>query len=438
MRTIPTLLLIFSALAAGTGLLQAQPPLSSERELPRSELRVYPSQELAAAAATEGNSYLRPLSDWSREGETFRVPFTVPFSWINRQVFFHLDDASAAYELFVNGRPAGGNSDPALPAEFNITKWVHEGANQLEIRLRPAAETAPLESWRTDDRPAIGRAWVMTQPTLRVRDVFVRTQLSDNRTATAEIGMIIKSSALNPRTSRIHYELFDPAGGRLTGGMQDLTLDMRREDTLRFVAHVPDTLLWRPETPVFCTLRIKTQHEGRFAEYIELPVGLRALQVDPEGRLRLNGEAVTLRAAAVSPRIDTASMQALRTQGYNTLQLQPGAVRPGLYADCDRAGMLVVVQAPVDTHSSGASRKVGGNPSNDPAWRDYCIERVLDSYHTAQRHPSVIAFSLASNSANGICLYESYLAVKRFIDEPRPFIYRDGGNEWNSDPLRLE
>ena len=437
MRTFPTLLLLFSAFAGGTAALQAQPPLSSGRELPRTELRVYPTQEQASAAADEGNSYLRPLVEWAREGDTFSAPFTVPFSWINRQVLFHLDEASAAYELLVNGQPAGSNSDPALPAEFNITPWVHEGSNRLELRLRPAAETAPLESWQTGTQPAVGRSWMMTQPTLRIRDVFVRTQLSDNHTATAEIGMVVKSSALNPRTSRIHYELFNPAGARLTGGTQDISLDMRREDTLRFIATVPDTLLWRTQEPVFCTLRLKTQHEGRFAEYIELPLGLRVVQADREGQLQLNGEPVVVRAAEVSPRIDTASMAALRERGYNTLRLLAGPVRPGLYDDCDRMGLLVIAQAPVDTHNSGTSRKKGGNPSNDPAWREHFVERVLDSYHTAQRHPSVIAFGLAADgSANGICLYESYLRVKQFIDEPRPFIYPDSGNEWNSDRLK--
>lgn len=48
-----------------------------------------------------------------------------------------------------------------------------------------------------------------------------------------------------------------------------------------------------------------------------------------------------------------------------------------------------------------------------------------------------MAFSLAVKSANGINLYESYLNMKRF-DDSRPFIYPDGGGEWNSDKLALE
>ena len=79
---------------------------------------------------------------------------------------------------------------------------------------------------------------------------------------------------------------------------------------------------------------------------------------------------------------------------------------------------------------------MGGNPSNDPAWRE-AYERAANSYHTTELHPSVIAFSLATQSSNGINLYESYLAMKK-SHETRPFIYPEAGGEWNSDPLPLE
>ncbi len=436
MRRISVFTLIFSCVMAYAPTLRAQPARSAGRERPRGELRIYPTQEEATAAATTDNRYLRNLTEWSHEGETFSIPFTVPFSWINRQVYFHLDAASAAYEVRVNGRQAATNSDPCLPAEFNITRWTHEGRNTIEIRLKKASETAPVESWRTETEPQIGRAWVMTQPTLHIRDVAARTKLNETGAALAEIGLVIKSGALNPRTSQIHYELLNPAGGRIAGGKQSITLDMRREDTLRFLATLPDTLLWSPTHPVLCTLQLKTQHEGRYVEYIELPMGFREIDVDREGRMHLNGAETTLRACETSPAIGTDEIAALREKGCNVLKLKAGAVRPELYDDCDRMGMLVIAQAPIDTSKSGPSRRKGENPSNDPQWRPCFIERIEDSYHTSKRHPSVIAFSLAERSANGICLYDSYLAAKQF-DDPRPFIYRDGGNEWNNDPLQI-
>lgn len=94
-----------------------------------------------------------------------------------------------------------------------------------------------------------------------------------------------------------------------------------------------------------------------------------------------------------------------------------------------------MAQAPIDTRRSGESRRKGGNPSNDPEWQPAYLERTENSYHTTKRHPSVVAFALATQSANGINLYESYLNMKRFGDS-RPFIYPDAGGEWDSDKLR--
>lgn len=437
MRKISVFILIFSWVMACAPALRAQPARSAGRERSRGELRVYPTEEEAAAAATTDNRYLRNLTEWSHEGETFSIPFTVPFSWINRQVYFHLDAASAAYEVLVNGRQTAANSDPSLPAEFDITRWTHEGRNTLEIRLKSASETVPAESWRTDMEPQIGRAWVMTQPILHIRDVIARTKRNETGAAIAEIGLVMKSGALNPRTSQIHYELLNPVGGRIAGGKQSITLDMRGEDTIRFLATLPDTLLWSPAHPVRCTLRLKTQHEGRYVEYMELPMGFREIAVDREGRMRINGAETTLRVCEASPAIETDEIAVLREKGYNVLKMKAGSIRPGLYDDCDRAGMLVIAQAPIDTSKSGPSRRKGENPSNDPQWRPCFIERIEDSYHTSKRHPSVIAFSLAERSANGICLYDGYLKAKQFGD-PRPFIYRDGGNEWNNDPLQMD
>lgn len=79
----------------------------------------------------------------------------------------------------------------------------------------------------------------------------------------------------------------------------------------------------------------------------------------------------------------------------------------------------------------------GGNPTNDPRWKGAYIERTTDSYYSARRHCSVIAFSLAENSSNGTNLYDSYLTMKQLGDE-RPVIYPAAEGEWNTDLVVTE
>lgn len=408
------------------------------RELPRGEVLAYPTSREAVAAQKGDNRYLTQLAEWTRQGNSFSTEFTVPFAWANRQVFFHLDHASADYELRINGQAVAYDNDGNLPAEFNLTRYAKEGRNTLQIVVSEPSQVVRLESWKNADKPAIGRAWILSQPTLRVRDVVTKTWRSNDEAEVvmAEVGLVVKSEALNPRTSRVYYELLNPAGGIVAVGHKDITLDMRREDTLRFLARIPDSLLWSPDRPTRLDLRVKTQHEGRYMEYLSFPLGFRTVELQG-GRLAVNGNPVTLRVREVPPQITGSEIAELRGQGYNTLKLLPGPVSPALYDTCDTMGMYVIPQAPIDTRSSGDSRRVGGNPSNDPEWLGAYIERTEDSYHTSKRHPSVIAFSLATKSANGINLYESYLNMKKFGD-PRPFIYPDAAGEWNSDKLELQ
>ena len=260
--------------------------------------------------------------------------------------------------------------------------------------------------------------------------------VGEDGNATAEIAVAVKSEALNPRTSRIHYQLLTPTGENAAAGQKDVTLDMRREDTLRFLARIPANLLWSAELPTQYTLRLKTQHEGRYVEYLELRLGFRSVEMQ-DGRMSLNARPVTLRVREVPAAITENEIAALREQGFNTLKLLPGPVPESLLNFCDVQGLYVIAQAPIDTRRSGESRRKGGNPSNDPEWQPAYLERTENSYHTTKRHPSVVAFALATQSANGINLYESYLNMKRFGDS-RPFIYPDAGGEWDSDKLALE
>ena len=435
MRTILATIALFSL--CGLQAQEAYQP-SFGRELPRGELIAYPSAEAAEAADGGDSRYFTRLTQWTFDetAARFTTNFTVPFAWANRQVLLHVGQSSGDYEVWINDRQAAYVADGNSPAEFNITKLTHEGRNQVEIRVITPSPTAPLESWRENPEPTLGGIWLQSQPTMRIRDIETRTRVGENGYATAEVAVVVKSEALNPRTSRIHYQLIAPSGEDAVAGFKDLTLRMRGEDTIRFLARIPANMLWSPELPTRYTLRLKTQHEGRYVEYMELRLGFRAVEVRDE-RLLLNGQPATLRIREVPGTISENDIAALREQGYNTLKLLPGPVNEPLLDFCDGQGLCVIAQAPIDTSRSGDSRQKGGNPSNDPAWLQAYIERTENSYHTTKRHPSVIAFSLATRSANGINLYESYLNMKRFGDQ-RPFIYPDAGGEWNSDRVVFE
>ena len=433
MRTILSTIALFSL----CGLCAQEYTPTYGRELPRGEILAYPSAEAATAADGGDNRYFTRLTEWNLKDNVFSTPFTVPFAWANRQVLFHLGWASGNYEVRVNGLPVACNADGNNPAEINITKQAKEGRNMLEVILAQPSSVTPLESWKEAPAPSIGGAWLMSQPTLRVRDVLTKSWRSseENDKVMAEIALVVKTESLNPRTSRIHYELLTPAGSNAAIGYKDVTLDMRREDTVRIMQVVPRSQMWSAGQPNLYTLIVKTRFEGRINEYVPVKVGFRTVAAD-KGRLLVNGEPAELRVKEFEAEPQSGELDTLRKLGYNTLRLPAGRLSRELLNRCDSLGFYVVDQLPIDTSRSGLSRKEGGNPSNDPQWLDAYLDRTQQHYHAVKRHPSIVAFSLARESANGINLYESYLRLKE-LEPDRPVIYTESGGEWNSDRLDL-
>ncbi len=408
------------------------------KELPRTPFIVYPTAEEAAAGSHDTSKYLTPLTEWSREttdaGTEFSTQFTVPFAWVNRQVLLHIGWASSDYEIKLNGKVVGYSQNGSAPADYNLTKQADEGVNRLTITILANPTSAPLESYRKPTTPTLGECYVMTQPTIRMRDLFTRTwKAGDNYNA--EIGVVVKTDALNPKTAKIYYELVTPEGTVASYGNNEITLDMRREDTIRFVASIPDTMLWSLRRPTLYTLNLKTQTEGRYTEYTSMKVGFRQVEVI-SGELGVNGFGVDLKAIPLGKSITAGKLREWRQQGYNLIFLPPGGVARELYDLCDQIGIYIVEQASIDTSNSGPSIRKGGNPSNDPAWKKAYLGRIEESYHTSKLHPSVVVFSIANQSANGINLYEGYLRLKS-LEQDRPVIYPDADGQWNSDQVLL-
>ncbi len=435
MRKILSLIALFSF----TGLLAQNPAEVNHTNPVSGEIMIYPTEEEAARNDLKtDNRYNTHLDSWTQDDNLFSTRFTMPFAWLNRQVILRVGSTSGEYVVRVNGKIIEENSVGALAGNFDITRACHEGQNLLEIETNPYSEFAVLEDWKSLDTPFVTDVRLMSVPKLHVRDVLTSTWRADDDsdTATAQIGIIVKSEALNPRTSHIYYELYSPLGKRIHMGDRQMTLQLKGEDTLRIVSHIPYPMMWSPTNPKLYSLRIKTRHEGRFEEYIEIPVGFCLIQGKGK-EMMINGERIPLKAQKVEPSITNREIDDLKLDKYNTIILKPGVVRHGLLDYCDQVGMFVVAQAPIDSHKSGLSRRKGGNPTNNPQFRDEYLKRTERMYHLTKRHPSVIAFSIAHASANGINLYESFLNLKHFAD-PRPMIYPDAAGEWNNDPLHID
>lgn len=409
----------------------------SVKEPSRGEIIAYPTSADADSLGTSRSRYLSPLEDWVQVGDSLNTTFTVPFAWANRDIILRVSSASADYSVIVNGRELAYNSNANVPTDFNLTKSVKEGRNTLSLKINSDSPMAKLESWKEGKQPVVvGEAYVMSQPTIRVRDLYIKSTYSGTE-MNGEVGIVVKTSSLNPKSAQIYYELTSPNNEMVAHGQPKITLEMRNQDTLRFVTTIPQDSQWDLDSAKLYTLKLKTKIEGRYAEYLQFKVGFRTVEMKERGRMAINGEMVALHIANVEPNISAEEIAKLKADGYNTLKPKAGIIAKELYNICDTMGMYVIAPTPIDSSNGGKKIVLGGNITNDTTWNEEYINRAESSYHTTKGHPSVIAFSIADNSANGINLYESYLNIKS-KDDPRPTIYLDSQGEWNNDILELK
>ena len=405
---------------------------------PRRALVPYPSRgEALAGAAT--SSYVISLQEWKRDtvpaGIRYTARFKVRYAWDNRAVLLRTEDVPSSFGVEVNGTPVGYSQAGMGRTEFDITDFVQTDYNTVSVIVCEEPAAAHIgegygrraDAWR-------GTACVLSQPAVRIHDIFVETSSAGGE-GYAALDVVTRSILLNPKEYVIHYELLDPAGEVVAMSQKSIRTGMLSRDTARFTVRVPDPLPWNHETPNRYTLLVSSQNEGRFLEHVAVHIGFRTPGF-VGGSMTVDGLPATLRAVRYAAGPDEAATEAelvrFREGGYNCI-VADGAPQPDyLYALCDSLGMYVCDAAAIWTGREPARITVGGNPSNNPEWKEAYIDRIHRMYYSSHLHPSVVMYSPARDSRNGYCLYEGYMELKR-IAPGVPVFYEDAGGEWNND-----
>ena len=114
---------------------------------------------------------------------TYRRTFTVPENWDGREVLLHFGSITGYAEVYVNGQKVGMSKVSKSPAEFNISKNLRKGENQLSVQVFRWHDGSYLEDqdfWRIS---GIERdVFLYSLPKVSVWDFFVKAELDNNYT----------------------------------------------------------------------------------------------------------------------------------------------------------------------------------------------------------------------------------------------------------------
>jgi len=337
--------------------------------------------------------YRNPVGLYSRT-------FTVPSDWKGRRTVIHFGGVYSSMYVRLNGKEVGYSEDSRLPAEFDLTPFLKEGDNALEVEVYKHSDGTFLEDqdfWRFS---GIYRdVWLVSEEQTAAKDVIVDAKLSDDfQTGTLVVrdekgGKLFEKTYANPKlwsceAPNLYYETF-----KVGNDWRAVAVGFRKVEIKDAVIYI------NGKRALFMgTDRHEMQPESGYT------VTLEGMKKDIELFHRFN-------------------VNAVRTCHYPD--------DPTWYELCDREGIYVVCEANIESHGAGYGHDTLGK---NPLYHDAHLERGTRMVETFRNHPSVVIWSMGNEAGDGPNFVDLYKAM-RALDATRPIQYERAAGTDHSDVM---
>ena len=373
-------------------------------------------------------------TDYNPTG-VYACDFAVPAAWKGRRTIVKFGAVKSAMYLYVNGREVGYSEDSKTPAEWDITRFLHDGRNRMTVKVLRWCDGSYLECQDM---------WRMSGIT---RDVEL---YSVPQTYISDIKIIADLDTVDYRTGRL--DVMVDLNRKVSGGAVRWCVERdawkvegrkRLEAGDWFVSFVPEVgevESWSDSTPNLYTLTVcLLDARGHETERVVRRIGFRHLEIK-DGQLLLNGRPMEIRGVNrhehsmygghyITPEEMRQDIALMKELGIN-------AVRTSHYPDdelwydlCDSAGIYLWDEANVESHAQGYGEH---SLAKKVEWKEPILDRIYNMYRRDRNHPSVIVWSLGNECGNGICFQEAYRLLKEY-DPTRPVVYERAELDANTD-----
>ncbi|MBP3317871.1 MAG: hypothetical protein J6L01_05210 [Alistipes sp.] len=354
-------------------------------------------------------------------------------------LFFHIENVGSAYTIFINNEPIADVEDPITPADFLISPYLRQGVNEIMVGERQSRTPQLQENIIQPGFKQFENSYIFAQRRLAVRDFNIALEPHESREyAKLKLDVIIANDFNFNETIQVGFDIYDPKGKLREFSVNELELEGRSIDTLRFnpdIYHAYN-FKWGDGQPPLYDVMIYVKRNGMLWEYIPLKIGFGKTEYR-DGKYFRFDQVLHIQKKehfnATDDRHQTfVAIEQLKLRGYNTLC--PDYPQPKWFYDmCDKAGMFVIERMNLNSPTNSNIRSVGGTPANDPALVDEYLTRAKAMYYRSRNHSCVIAYSLGSaDSGNGYNMYKVYEWIKS-VEKERPVFYEGAEGEWNTD-----
>jgi len=395
---------------------------------------------------------IRVPGDWTMQGFSVKPgtaaaylrTVTVPKTWAGRRVLLRFDGVQSEAKVWVNGRPAGSHTGGFNAFEMDVTELLRPGAAAtIAVSVQNESLADELASATQYAGYQIGgicrKAALMAVPEVHISRLEIRTDLADGgRSARLKAGLTLANDGSRAaREVRVEWTLLDPSGAPIaleSDPMSAWDLAPGAAENKALEATVRAPALWDAEHPRLHTLVAALLVDGRAVETVRRRFGFR--QVEAAGtRLYVNGRPVKLRGVnrhethpllgrSLTPEMERRDAELFRAANVNYIRTSHYPPAEEFLEASDELGLFVECEAPLVWIGHAATSRWNAS-SPDAAKLMPLLERAVGEmigFHG--RHPSVILWSLANESAWG----PNWARLKAFadgLDPTRPKTFHD-------------
>ena len=386
-------------------------------------------------------------SDWTGEPPavqdkgnhvgSYRRTFTVPASWKGDKIYIHFGSVTSNITLYVNGKYVGYSEDSKVACEFDITKFVTPGQENLiamqVMRWCDGSWNEDQDFWRLC---GIAReCYMYARPQAHIEDVFITPDLENNY---RDGKLSIKLTAPDAVGKTFKVKLLD-ADGKDVSPAQIGALTIHKDGKGEAVVQIPNPQKWTAETPYLYNLCISLYDGDKLLECIPQRVGFRKVEIKNQ-QLLVNGQPILIKGVdrheldpdggyVVSVERMIQDITVMKELNVNAVRTCHYPDDPRWYDLCDEYGIYVTAEANIESHGMGYGEK---SLSKDARFHDTHIERQRHNIYVLKNHPAIIVWSLGNEAGYGKNFEDSYDFVKAY-DPSRPCQYEQAHKNGKTD-----
>ena len=365
---------------------------------------------------------------------SYRKMVTVPADWKGERIYLHVGSATSNLMVWVNGKFVGYSEDSKVSAEFDLTKYLTPGKeNLIAMQVMRWCDGSYLEDqdfWRFT---GIAReVYLYARPQVHIADLFITPDLVNNyQDGTLEV----KLNAVGAKGETVMFSLKDKEGKEVAA--QTAKVGGNGEVKVNF--DIKNPLKWTAETPNLYTLYTTLMDGKQVAEVVPQRVGFRKVEIK-NAQVLVNGQPVLFKGAnrhELDPVTGyVVSMDRMLEDIRVMKELNINAVRtchypndPRWYELCDIYGIYMVAEANIESHGMGYGDKT---LAKEPTYEKAHLERNESNIKIYKNHPSIIFWSVGNEAGYGPNFEKAYDLVKAY-DPSRPCQYEQAGQNGKTD-----